>query len=173
MSKHNDNTDGSLKGRPECIDPACAGAKGEESPFKTYDMNQNSDNCSYTNCQQWVKFGPTIGTENVNMAEMEMNCGNTDYIDPASKETQVINRNDDPVLSGSSGAPVTSSSSGAPVISVEEGITNSIRYSNTTKGIITLLLFIVFLFFLFIGLPLLQDSSIEDQQLNQYDDVHK
>jgi hypothetical protein len=90
MSKHNDNTDGALKGRPECIDPSCAGEQGESTPFKTYDMNQNSDNCSYFNCQQWVEFGPTIGKENVNIAEMNMNCGPSDYDDPGVKENKQV-----------------------------------------------------------------------------------
>jgi hypothetical protein len=135
MSKHNENTIGSLKGRPECIDPACAGLKGAESPFKTFDMNQNSDNCSYINCQQWVEFGPTIGVENQNIADMEMNCGNTEY----------VKGND------------------APDVPIADG------KDNQTKGIIALLLFVAVLFFLFIGLPLIQEPSHESSEL-YYDD---
>jgi hypothetical protein len=114
MSKHNDNTDGSLKGRPECIDPACAGEQGAATPFKTYDMNQNSDNCSYVNCQQWATFGPTIGKENMNIAEMTMNCGPSDYVDPAVKETQKVTSST-PVLGI---APTTTNNAISPEVTM-------------------------------------------------------
>ena len=149
MSKHNENTDGSLKGRPECIDPACAGLKGADSPFKTFDMNQNSDNCSYINCQQWVDFGPTIGVDNMNVADMEMNCGNTNYVEPSV--AQNVNSNGAPVLDSSPVALIT-----------EEGM------DNQTKGIIGLLLFAAVLFFLFVGMPLIVGTSYV-MELNDYD----
>jgi hypothetical protein len=144
MSKHNENTDGSLKGRPECIDPDCAGKKGAESPFKTFDMNQNSDNCSYTNCQQYVDFGTTVGVDNMNVADMEMYCGTSDAV----KTNQNANSN---------GAPILDS---LPVVT--EGV------DNKTKGIIGLLLFVVVLFFLFVGMPLIE-GTLYDMELNNYD----
>jgi hypothetical protein len=159
MSKHNENTNGSLKGRPECIDPACAGEQGAESPFKTFDMNQNSDNCSYTNCQQWVDLGPTIGVENINVVDLTQNCGNTNYVDPADGNTNF-------------GAPSVSqnvNSNGAPVLdSLPGNLLTEEGMDNQTKGIIGLLLFVAVLFFLFVGLPLIVGPSY-DMELNDYD----
>jgi hypothetical protein len=144
MSDHNTNTDGSLKGRPECIDANCAGLKGGESPFKTFDMNQNSDNCSYVNCQQWVDFGTTIGVDNVSNSQMEMNCGSPGG---SVKKTQTVSGNDLP--------------------KTKKGMDNQTKgMDNKTKGIIGLLLFVVVLFFLFVGLPWIQGPSQEDWELN-------
>jgi hypothetical protein len=163
MSKHNENTNGSLKGRPECIDPACAGEQGAESPFKTFDMNQNSDNCSYTNCQQWVDLGPTIGVENINVVDLTQNCGNTNYVDPADAA---------PVGNTNFGAPSVSqnvNSNGAPVLdSLPGNLLTEEGMDNQTKGIIGLLLFVAVLFFLFVGLPLIVGPSY-DMELNDYD----
>jgi hypothetical protein len=155
MSKHNDKTDGSLKGRPECIDPACAGKKGEASPFKTYDMNQNSDNCSYINCQQWINFGPTIGVDNVNTVdEMEMNCGATKH-GAATKKSQIVNGKKSQIVNGKKSQIVQSNK--ASIVEKE--------MSNQNKGIIGILLFVALIFFIFVGLSWLQSPPNEFELL--------
>jgi hypothetical protein len=149
MSEHNEKTDGSLKGRPECIDEDCAGEKGAESPFMTHTMNENSGKCSYVNCQQWVEFGPTIGTENENIANMEMNCGVTNYSDGSSEETEDTSGGNTTGGNTSSGNVKKTKTVNGKIVYDENSTSNTDYTDNTDMNyaIIQIIFFFVFVIF--------------------------